>query len=165
MSDETTTSQTLELYVRSLSSSATGIRLESIIDRLKAFVAEGHINDYTVTVWGERVSTDETVSQTDQGAFIHRRIAEFRRWASEHGATLEGGFDTRTTHSSITGETHEFVPLPSVALAARRDGDLEWVVPSSDDAGTTSAMDQLESITSDWQEPETVERTAIPSDD
>jgi hypothetical protein len=165
MSDETATSQTLELYIRSLSSSTTGIRIESIIDRLKALVAEGDITDYTVTVWGERVSTDAAVSQTDQGVFIHRRIAEFRQWASEHGVTLEGGFDTRTVHSSITGDTHEFIPLPSVALAARRDGDLEWVVPSSDDTGTTSAMDRLESITSDWQEPETVERAAVPSDD
>lgn len=165
MSDETATSQTLELYLRSLSSSTTGVRLESIIDRLKALVAEGHIADYTITVWGERVSTDAAVAQTEQGAFIHRRIAEFRQWASEHDATLEGGFDTRTVHSSITGETHEFVPLPSVALAARRDGDLEWVVPSSDDAGTTTAIDRLESITSEWQEPETVERVAVPSDD
>jgi hypothetical protein len=165
MSGETATSRTLELYVRSLSSSTTGIRLESIIDRLKSFVAAGHINDYTVTVWGERVSTDGAVSRTDQGGLIHHRIAEFRQWASNHGVTLEGGFDTRTVHSSITGETHEYITLPSVALAARRDGDLEWVVPSSDSSGMTTAMDRLEALTNDWEKPETVKRAVVPSDD
>lgn len=165
MSGETAPSRTLELYVRSLSSSTIGVRLESIIDRLKACVAEGHIEDYTVTVWGERVSTDKAISGTDQGGLIRHRIAEFRQWASDHGVTLEGGFETRTVHSSITGETHEFITLPSVALAARRDNDLEWVVPSSDASGMTTAMDRLESITNDREKPEPVKRAVVPSDD
>lgn len=142
-----------------------GIRLESIIDRLKACVSEGHIDDYTITVWGERVSTDRAVSRTEQGGLIHNRIAEFRQWASDHDVTLEGGFERRTIHSSITSETHEFITLPSVALASRHDGDLEWVVPSSDESGMTTAMDRLESITNDWGTSEMVERTIVPSDD
>lgn len=165
MSGETATPQTLELYVRSLSSSTTGIRLESVIDRLESFVTEGHIDEYTVTVWGERVSTTPAVARTERGTSIRRRIAEFRQWADEHDVTLGGGFDTRTIHSSITNETDTFITLPSVALAARRDGDLEWVVPSTDESGMTTAMDRLESITNDWNEPEVISRAAVPSDD
>jgi hypothetical protein len=165
MSDEIAASRTLELYVRSLSSSTTGIRLGSIVDRLEAFAAEGYIDDYTVIVWGERVSTDAAVAQTDVGMSIRRRIVEFRQWANENNTTLEGGFETRTVHSSITDETHEFITLPSVALASRRKGTLEWVVPSSDESGMTTAMDQLESITNDWQESESIKRAAVPSDD
>lgn len=168
MSDETAASRTLELYVRSLSSGA-GVRVESLIDRLDTFVTEGYIDDYTVTVWGERVSTGPTVAQTDSGASIRRRITEFRQWANQHNVTLEGGFDRRTVHSSITGETHEFITLPSVTLAARRGGDLEWIVPSSSSdearAETTTPMDRVRSIATDWQESETIDRAAVPSDD
>lgn len=165
MSGETAPSRTLELYVRSLSSSTIGVRLESIIDRLKGCVAEGAIDDYTVTVWGERVSTDRSIKNTAQGRFIHHRIAEFRQWANDYDATLEGGFETQTIHSSITGETHEFITLPSIALAARNDGDIEWVVPSADETGMTTAMDRLESIAKNGENSETAKRAAVPSDD
>lgn len=166
MSDETAASRTLELYVRSLSSGA-GVQVESLIDRLDTFATEGYIDDYTVTVWGERVSTGPTVAKTDSGASIRRRITEFRQWANQHDVTLEGGFDRQTVHSSITGKTHEFITLPSVTLAARRDGDLEWVVPSSDEARAepTTPMDRVQSIANDWQESETIDRAAVPSDD
>lgn len=166
MSDEIAASRTLELYVRSLSSGA-GVQVESIIDRLETFATEGYIDDYTVTVWGERVSTGPAVAQTDSGGAIRRCITEFRRWANQHDVTLEGGFERQTVHSSITSETHEFITLPSVTLAARRDGDLEWVVPSSDTASaeTTTPMDRVRSIANDWQESEAIDRAVVPSDD
>lgn len=166
MSDEIAASRTLELYVRSLSS-GTGIRVESIIDRLDAFAAEEYIDDYTVTVWGERISTGGAVARTDAGASIRRRITEFRQWAAQHDVTLEGGFGRKTVHSSITGETHEFVTLPSIALAYRQDGDLEWVVPSSDESEieTITPMDRVKSIANEWHGSESMGRTAIPSDD
>lgn len=166
MSDEATSSRTLELYVRSLSSSA-GVHVESIIDRLDMFAAEGYIKDFTVTVWGERISTGSSVARTDTGASLRRRVTEFRQWASHNGVTLEGGFERRTVHSSITGETHEFVTLPTVALAARTDGEIEWVVPSTDETETETItpMDRVQTIATEWQESETIDRAAIPSDD
>lgn len=131
MSDKTASSRSLELFVRSLSSSATGARIEAIIEQLDLLEGDGLFDDYTVTIWGQRLSTNSATARTDKGAFIHHRIAEFRQWAHEHDAVLEGGFETRTIHSAITGETHEFITLPSLALTARINGNLEWVVPSS----------------------------------
>jgi hypothetical protein len=131
MSDKTASSRTLELFVRSLSSSATGVRIEMVIEQLDLLKRDDLFDDYTVTIWGQRLSTDSATSRTDKGAFIHHRVAEFRQWACERNVILEGGFETRTIHSTITGETHEFITLPSLALAAWRNGNLEWVVPSS----------------------------------
>lgn len=131
MPGKTVPSHTLELFVRSLSSSATGVRIESIIEQLDRLQADDLLDDYTVTVWGERVSTDPVITQTDKGAFIRHRIEEFRQWANENDIVLEGGFETRTIHSAITNETYEFITLPCQVLTARRNGSLEWIAPSS----------------------------------
>lgn len=166
MSDNAESTTTVELYVRSLSS-GTGVPVEAIIDHLDVFETDGQIDDYTITVWGSRVSTDRTVAHTDAGAFIRNRVAEFKQWATESGSTLNGGFDRETVHSAITGETHEFIPLPSVALACRRDGELEWVVPSTDTEGVdpVTPMDQITQFMNEHQEAETSERAVVPSDD
>ncbi len=138
-----------------------------MIDRLEAFRTDGEIDDYTVTVWGSRVSTDPAVARTDAGATIRERVAEFKQWATECGATLEGGFDRETVHSAITGETHEFISLPSVAMACRRNGELEWVVPSAtaEEAPPTTPMDRIRTLANERQGSEPGERATIPSDD
>lgn len=165
MSDNARSSTTIELYVRSLSS-GTGVQVEGMIDHLETYVTDGAIDDYTVMVWGSRVSTDPAIARTDAGAAIREQVVEFKQWATECGATLEGGFERETVHSAITGETHEFISLPSVALACRRDGELEWVVPST--AGEATApvtpMDRITSLTNERQS-EPSERATIPSDD
>lgn len=147
MSGKTVSSHTLELFVRSLSSSATGIRIEAIIEQLDQLQTTDLIEDYTVTIWGERVSTDPVVSEIGEGAFIRHRVAEFKQWATDHEMELEGGFETRTTHSSITDETHEFITLPCLALAARRNGNLEWIVPSSRLNSIRTVQDRLVALT------------------
>lgn len=156
MSDKTASSRTLELFVRSLSSGATGVRIESIIEQLNLLQGEGLFDDYTVTIWGQRLSTDSAISRTTKGAFIHHRITEFRQWAHEHDAVLEGGFETRTIHSAITDETHEFITLPSLALTSRINGNLEWVVPSSQTGEpVTTVRDRLLTLSQgEFQSPE-----------
>ncbi|RRJ33729.1 HTH domain-containing protein [Halocatena pleomorpha] len=166
MSENASSSKRMELYVRSLSS-GTGVQVETMIDRLEEFTTEGEVEEYTVTVWGSRVSTDPAVARTDAGATIRERVAEFKQWATECGATLEGGFDRETIHSAITGETHEFISLPSVALACRRDGEVEWVVPSAtaEEATPTTPMDRIRALNNERQESEPSDRAAVPSDD
>lgn len=144
MSD--TTARTLELFVRSLSSSAIGIQIGEILDQLDRLQAEECFDEYTVTVWGERISAGSIAARTNEGAFIHSRVVEFRQWASEHDITLEGGFENQTTHSALTGETNEFITLPSMVLAARREGSLEWIVPSTQGEGNTSVWDRLSAL-------------------
>lgn len=166
MSDNARSSRTIELYVRSLSS-GTGVQVEAMIDRLESFATDGEIEDYAVTVWGSRVSTDPAVARTDAGGSIRERIVEFKQWATERGTTLEGGFDRETVHSAITGETHEFISLPSVAIACRRDGELEWVAPSTpaEETEPVTPMDRITTLTTERQESEPSERATIPSDD
>lgn len=154
---------TLELYVRSLSSSATGTCLESIVNRLSSLSAAGTIDEYSIMIWGERVSTDSGIIQTEPGAMIRRRVVEFKHWGDENGMTLGGGFDKETVHSSITGETHEFITLPAIALAARTNGQLDWVAPAADGAETWTPLDRLNAMDNDVVE--NPGRVVMPSDD
>lgn len=148
MTDETAPARTLELSVRSLSASATGCRGADILDQLDQLTAASRIREYTVTIWGKRISTAPAISRTDSGSGIRTQIAAFKQWANEHGASLEGDFTTRTIYSSITGDTHAFITLPSLALAARREGYLDWVSPSSqEDEPIMTVRDKLASIT------------------
>lgn len=146
MPDTTASSRTLELFVRSLSPSVMGVRIDDVIEHIDRLHADECFDEYTVTVWGERISTRSATARTNEGAFIRSRIIEFRRWAHKHDVTLAGGFKTRTQHSHITGETHEFITLPSVVLAARCDGSLEWIVSSSHDDGITSVWERLSAL-------------------
>ncbi len=166
MSDRASPSQTLELYVRSLSS-GTGTPVESMIDQLERAQTDGEISDYSVTVWGERISTEPTVARTAAGKRIRERVREFRQWATESGETLSGGFDRETIHSAITGDSHEFITLPSVALACRNEGELSWVVPSkpAETADPVTAADRLRSLLTDRTESDSRERAVVPSDD
>ncbi|MFC6961512.1 HTH domain-containing protein [Halocatena marina] len=164
MSDTTAPSRTLELFVRSLSSSDMGVRIDEVLDQLNRLRADGCVDEYTVTVWGERMSTNPITTRTDEGAFIRSRIVEFRQWAHEHDVTLEGGFETRTIHSAITGETHEFITLPSLVLTARHNDTLEWIVPfSGSDGPVTSVWDHLTSLMN--EQPDSEERRSLPAVD
>lgn len=164
MSETTAPYRTLELFVRSLSSSAMGVRIDDVLDQLDRLQAGEHFDEYTVTVWGERVSAGSIATRTDEGAFIRSRTIEFRQWARDHDITLEGGFETQTGHSAITGETHEFITLPSMVLAARREGALEWIVPSSQDEEVTSVWDRLSALERTHRDPEQEKKSIRAAD-
>lgn len=137
----------IELFVRSLSADETQPRLEQLIDRLESLDAAGHIATYEIHVWGDRVSRSPIVAQTDAGAFIRNRVIEFREWAADVGVSLPGGFESTSLHSAITGQTHEYITLPSVALAERNgDGRLRAVAPRADEDGVTTVSDHLDSL-------------------
>lgn len=140
---------TVELFVRSLAADEAQPELERTVQRLEKLVEDDHIDGYEVHVWGDRVSRSPVVARTDAGAFIRNRVIEFREWAADEGVTLPGGFESESTHSAITGETHEYITLPTAALAERRDGELEAVAPHADDGDVTTVLDHLASLHDD----------------
>ena len=134
----------LELYVRSLAADAGTSRVGEVLDRIARLDADGDIDGYEVTVWGEGVSLDERVQATDAARTIRGRVEEFRRWAEETGRTL-AGFETRSTESSVTGEVRLNLTVPTLTLAERRGGSLTWVAPCHDGTPHTvrERLDQL----------------------
>lgn len=88
---------TATLYVRSLAAGDNHARIEETLSRLDDLESNGTIDDYTVHVWGEGVSLDPRIADTDAGGFIRERVAAFREWAYETGRTLTGFREHRTS--------------------------------------------------------------------
>lgn len=137
--------RTIDLFVRSLADQDTSPQLPALLDRLECLTEAGELDDYDVHVWGERISTDDAVSRTGAGARIRNRIIEFREWASDLGYELSGGFERRSIHSAITGETNEHITLPTVALCERSGETIETVVPHESGDGVVTVADYLSS--------------------
>lgn len=135
---------TLELYVRSLSADAGTSLVRDVLDRIARLEADGVIDGYEVTVWGDGVSLDDRVLATDAARTIHDHVEEFREWAEETGRTLTG-FETRDTRSSVTSEVWRNLTVPTVALAERHGEALSWVAPCHDGTphSVSERLDQL----------------------
>lgn len=139
--------RTVDLYVRSLAAGDNHARIEETLSRLAALERAGTIDEYDLHVWGDGVSLDPRITDTDAGAFIRERVTAFREWAHETGHELVG-FAERTTHSAMTGRTHRNVTVPAMALCEYRDGDIEWVAPCKDQVGAmTTVADRLAALT------------------
>jgi len=146
---EPTAPDTVELYVRSLAPGPAGSRQEATIERLERLVDRRAVEEYAVHVWGARVALSTTAARTDAGRFVLDRLAAFRRWAAGADASLEPFFETRETHSSITGEVYATVELPVLALAEYRDGRLTGVSPHAGDDGVETVRDRLDALAGD----------------
>lgn len=143
MSRETTS---VHLFVRSLSPSGARDRPSTIVDQIEKLVDEGHVSEYTVSVWGNEV--DLAMSTTSDGGSraILEQVAAFRSWADEHRVTLEG-FQQREV-TTLTGETHAVLTLPVIVLAEYTNEELSRVAPYSDDDGICTVDDRLAALAS-----------------
>lgn len=140
MSGETTR---VDLFVRSLSPRGARGRPSAVVDRLEELLAAGHIDEYSVYVWGAEVGLSTPAAGAGEGRAILDRVAAFRSWADRRGVALEG-FDRRET-TAMTGETRTVLVLPVLALAEYADGELVGVAPRSGD-GAVTVEDRLAAL-------------------
>jgi DNA-binding Lrp family transcriptional regulator len=143
--DEEPTTPALELYVRSLSADTVHGPRESVLERLSRLEREGVVAEYTVHVWGRRVSP-ETAARTEAGRFLLDRIERFRDRSRRNATSTRSFFEPHEVTSSITGESYTAVTVPSLALAEFRDGALRRVTPSADGGTVRTVEDHLDAI-------------------
>jgi DNA-binding Lrp family transcriptional regulator len=143
--DEEPTAPALELYVRSLSADTVHGPRESVLERLSRLEREGVAAEYTVHVWGRRVSP-ETAARTEAGRFLLDRIERFRDRSRRNATSTRSFFEPHEVTSSITGESYTAVTVPSLALAEFRDGALRRVTPSADGGTVRTVEDHLDAI-------------------
>ncbi|WP_135363607.1 HTH domain-containing protein [Halosimplex halophilum] len=136
----------IEVYVRSLEPGEDRPQRRAL-DRLDALAAAGDIEGYEVVVWGDRAPPSRAAVRTRAGRFVLDRVTVFQRWAERNDASIEDAFGVRTVDSSITGERHEELVLPRLAVAAVREGRLLAVAPASVDGEhrpVDAVLDRLE---------------------
>jgi DNA-binding Lrp family transcriptional regulator len=137
---------TVELYVRSLCSGIERPPQESAIERLERLERDGVLDEYTVHVWGRRVSPDSAAAETAAGRFVLSRIDEFRNWARRNGASVRSFFDTHEVDSAITGESYTAITVPALTLAEFHGDDLHRVTPCSRDGAVHTVDDHLDAL-------------------
>lgn len=132
------------LHVRSLSPGGCREHQNAVIDRLRALRSRGTIDEFDVRVWGTAIPVDGPVATTETGRAALRRVARFERWARDANVSL--AIDTYEGASTVTGERHGAVRLPTMTLAEFRGDDLRCIAPHTADGTTCSVSDRLDAL-------------------
>lgn len=133
-----------ELFVRSdLPTPASRCR-QTTISRLEELVADGVLDDFSVTSWAKRVPLKA-------GADLGRRERDcfntFSAWARTSGVRLAPFFDTRECYSSQTGAQQTQLVMPAICAALYdEDDELVGVVPHAHESGSVSVEECLERL-------------------
>ncbi|WP_049923499.1 HTH domain-containing protein [Halopiger djelfimassiliensis] len=131
----------VDCYVRATVPAPITETINRVIVRLQQLCEAGSIADYRITHWPPECHVvDETA---DDGTLTRDElVTEFEQWATKHGHSLEPAFRRHEVPSSPfepgTGESHERVRVPIVALALSETATdaetepLRGVVPYTD---------------------------------
>jgi hypothetical protein len=136
----------IELYVRSLLPDGAHERQEAVIERLEDMEASGHIEGFSVIVWGKQVAHETASARTDEGRYILNRVAEFQQWALSNNVSLDSFYQTRTAETEAGDGSHAAISLPVMGLAEYDDGELRHVAPCTDGEDVHTIMDRLEKL-------------------
>lgn len=132
------------LRLRSLAPHGINGTQTAIIDRLRRIEADGRIAELDVDVWGGSIGIHRTADQDPAG--VHETVAEFERWADDHGRTLRPALE-RHEQATDGGRT----VLPLLCLAVYDAGTVRAVYPHVDGEDVYTIHDgvaMLESATS-----------------
>ena len=138
------TRRSIELFVRSLAPNGATQQQEAILSRLDQLDERGVVDNYTVTIWDERIVPESLAAQSGTGREIGETVDQFQAWADERDVSLDRFFIDQTIHSAITGDRYSAIALPVFALAEYEDGELRSVTPHERDKGTLTVEDRLE---------------------
>lgn len=148
---ETATDLRVDCYVRPMIPGPTAETITTIDNRLQQLCDHGHISAYQLHSWPPE---QHAVSETDDTHEPARAelVAEFERWADQHGVTLEPAFRRQEVPPSpleiSADEPRERVRVPIVALALYEDepaaadqekASLQGVVPYTEQPRTDTA--------------------------
>lgn len=142
----TATTRSLELFVRSLAPEGTGDEQVAVVTQLDRLQESGQIAEYSVTVWGNAVTHDSPLAQTEAGDRVLGRVAEFEQWAADEGLSLDQFIQRDEVHSTIRDTTQTVIRLPAMMIAEYENGKLQTVTPHEHDDGVVTVQDRLDSL-------------------
>jgi hypothetical protein len=156
----------LELFVQSFAPVGHQAT-DEIIDGVTELVDAGYLDDFSVYLWGKRISPDAPATeQTDQGQFFTTRLDQFYRWATTANRDLEPMFERTEVDSSFADRSYDVISVPTVALAEYQGRTLEHVTPHRASGRYVAVDDRLADLEtrvrdSSDQSPTTTESAAV----
>lgn len=133
----------VEVYLRSLAPTTARDEQERVLARLERLEARGDVAGYSVELCGECVCRSSVAARSTVGRRLLERYEQFAAWAAERDRELVG-FDRLDTTSLLTGTEVTGVVFPRLTVAEFRDGELDFVAPSTNGTATTTVLERLE---------------------
>lgn len=136
------------LRLRTLGPSGLNPPQTEVLDRLQQLTQseESQVTNLDIDVWDGSGGITRT---DDHGTRDTReKVAEFTRWADEHGCTLRPAFDWRSTETTDAGHERQQVVTPLITLAVYDGGRLQAVYPHVDDGVVRTVHDGLDGLES-----------------
>lgn len=119
---------------------------ESVLTTLEELVDDGEIDEFTVTITGNRLCLCDTCMKTDAESTLINRFKELDEWGRDHDASTSPFFETRTLDSTMAGETARALVPPRLSVALYCDGELSGVFPCEMGDVTVSATDFVSTL-------------------
>ena len=136
----------IEAFVRSTPPTGTRDPAARTVDRLRALVEAGCVDEYSVYRWGRTVDLGGTAPCSETGDILFDRVGSFRSWAADAGVELEGFVRRETT--GLAEEPRIVLAVPVVTLAEYIDGELVGVAPHSGGGETLTVEGYLDALES-----------------
>ena len=127
-------------YVRA---SVTAESIENIIETLRDYQTKKLVDEFTVTVWPDRICMADYTSADPVLTHYNR----FQTWAADNDVSLEPAFTRRQRTTLVSDEAETVLELPTLCLTISVDGELVSVAPHSNER-TYTATDALADIES-----------------
>ena len=139
----------VHVFVRSMAPPGGGHAEQvAVLERLSALDDHGRVDDWSVTIWGERLCECEVCTATDTGRAVTERMREFRKWAGRVDGEIVLPFERREVTSELAGTEIEALVPPRLTIAVYADDELARVYPCTADGthhSVTEGLDWLES--------------------
>ena len=138
----------VEVFVRSLAPPG-GVHDEqlAILERLEVFEDAGPVDDWSVTIWGDRLCECEVCTSTTAGRLASERVREFRNWSERADESVSLPFEHREVTADVTGTDFEAMVPPRLTIAIYDEDQLLRVYPCTADGTHYTVTDGL-----DWLE-------------
>lgn len=143
---DTTTTDTVELWVRSFETVTTGGRRERAIERVERLETSSAVETATVAAWGRAIEESDRLEGVPQLRAVRRRLEAFDEWADRTDRELTPFFRRNRAESAITDRSTVVRRLPVLALAEFDGDELLHVAPCREGERTIDVFDRLAAL-------------------
>ncbi|WP_135302748.1 HTH domain-containing protein [Haloarcula amylovorans] len=120
----------VEVFVHSLAPVGCKENQDTLVERLRALVADGALADIDLQVWGDSVATGGPLAEVGAGERIAAAISEFYELAAKKNISISPFFRISKVTSSVTDESFRRIVPPCCCIALYTEDGLVGVFPS-----------------------------------
>lgn len=150
---QTETPLRAEVFVHSLAPVGSKQKQERLLADLERLVEHGRLRDLELTVWGDSICTEGTLSSVGAGERIVSAIGDFFALASATDLSISPFFRISTVQTDVANESFRRIVPSSCCVAVYAAEDLVGVFPSLIDGVAYTPTDLVEYLAAETPTP------------